>query len=702
MSTSIWQNARDKESPRAVRRPLMTRCIGLIFLGLGFDVAQGDNANERNQGDPVPTVSSENPDRSETGTENGLGTGEATEDSHDARFEPTVDEADSTVRWIDGKRELVKPIPAEEIRSRAKTREETLASVMTRPEARTYTFSVPAPRGQILTRDGRPLAQNRIAYLATVCFPFLGNTVSDKEIIRYAGERIVRANQLLGRSWDLEDDLVVLHYRERRWVPLPFSSVLSGREAEVLRRESIEGLDLLPIYERFYPQAKTLSHVIGYVGQRAPTLSGEIVKDEPYWNACLGVAGLEHSFDDYLRGEPGRINLVFREDGTKSKETILATPKPGNHVVTTIDYTMQTLAESILDESGRRGALVVMDVRSGDVMAIASAPRFDPNLFVPAISREAYKELAENPNKPLFPRAFRASYPPASTFKTASALGILESGAIASTGLVPCPPIWTNGNDTLRNWHGGDEGELTVIEALQRSCNTWFYQVGAKAGAGPINYMATRLGLGQRTGLPLNESSGFVPDNRFWMKKFGHLMTDGQEALLSIGQGMIEVTPVQTARMMAAVGNGRRVMKARLVRQIQDENNNIVEQFKPASLTSLNINKTSLNSVRRGLYCVVNTRAGTGRDAYHKITVAGKTGTGQWRSSTNQNVAWFAGYFPVISPRYSFAVVVEGEPDEEVGGGKTAAPLIGLFLDRYLTEENYNRIREESLSASAR
>ena len=212
-----------------------------------------------------------------------------------------------------------------------------------------------------------------------------------------------------------------------------------------------------------------------------------------------------------------------------------------------------------------------------------------------------------------------------------------------------------------------------------------------------MSYMATRLGLGEKTGIPLREASGFIPSNRYWADKYGYLMSDGEEAVMSIGQGRVEVTPLQVARMMAGVGNGTEVVKPRLVLQYQDLNHEIKETFGVEVAHHLNVDSHSLRAVRRGLYDVVNAGNGTGKQAFHKITVAGKTGTGQWNVALKQNISWFAGYFPAKHPVYSYAVIYEGDPGEVVSGGKQSAPIVGAFLDRYLDdEEKYNEVRSRA------
>lgn len=623
----------------------------------------------------------------------------------EADVEEAVPEKDSTVKKMDtlGVDATAAPVTASEVRAQAPPEKpgQVGSSVLTRTEARTFTFSIPAPRGQILDRNGYPLAQNKVAYYAAISFPFLGSEVSDAEVLRYAGERMVHVNNILGTDWDLAGKAVIDHYRHRRWVPLTFSSVLTDSEVDELNRQKMEGLSLHPVYLRHYPQAKTLSHVVGYVGKRPPRTTGPIVNDEDLWGQAIGVDGLEQTFEAELKGTPGRVNVVFEADGTKVKEEVLSRPRPGFNVVTSIDLEMQRICEELLAERMKRGAMVVMDVRNGDVVAMASFPQFDPNDFIPAITQDKYSALVNDPAKPLYPRAFRGTYPAASTFKVVSALGFLESGYISANDLYPCPNAWSVGNLVMRNWNKDGEGSMNVVGALTRSCNTWFYEVATSSGADSMSYMATRLGLGDKTGLPLKEAAGFIPNNRYWAEKYGYLMSDGEEAVMSIGQGKVEVTPLQVARMMAAVGNGSQVLKPRLVLQVQDLNHELERTFPVEVANNLNVDSYSLKAVQRGLYDVVNAGNGTGKQAYHKITVSGKTGTGQWNVALKQNISWFAGYFPSKNPIYSFAVIYEGDPGEVVSGGKTSAPVVGAFLERYLTEENYNKVRERAEEIAA-
>lgn len=561
------------------------------------------------------------------------------------------------------------------------------SSIVTRTEARTFTLSVPAPRGQILDRKGYPLAQNRVAYYAAVNFPVIKDA-DDTAILRYAGERIVHVNKLLEKRWDLSAKVVLAHYENRRWLPLTFSDVLSDEEADKIRANPMQGLMLHPIYLRHYPHGAFLSHVIGYVGKRPPRELGPIRPAEPLWGEAIGVEGLEESYDTWLTGEPGRISMLFESDGRKLREEVVRRPKPGNNLITSIDAEMQKIAEDVLAEKVKRGAFVIMDVRTGDVLAMASFPQYDPNDFIPAISQKEYSALANDPTKPLFPRAFRAAYPPASTFKVPVALAALEHGTVSESTVYPCPTSWWVGDVQMRNWNKDPEGYMNVCGALARSCNTWFYEVGTQTGAEAVTMMGRRLGFGEKTGIPLRESEGIMPTNRWWREKYGYYMSRGDLANICIGQGSVQATPLQVARAMAAVGNQQYLVKPRLVKQIQDYTNEVIQSVPVEPLSELAIDPYYLSVVRQGMKDVVNSGRGTGTSASHdQLSVAGKTGTGQWLVANEQNVGWFAGFAPADYPVISFAVIYEGDPGESVGGGKNAAPLVGEFLERYLENE---------------
>lgn len=571
------------------------------------------------------------------------------------------------------------------------------AGLQTVKGARILTLSIPGPRGQIVDRWGAPLAQNRVVYYLGFNFPYMEDK-SDADKISYARGLLDKSNEALNKTWELKDEDILEHYENRRWLPLIFANrPLTEPEITTVRDLDAQGLILHPTYQRVYPQGEVAGHMVGYVGKRAPWPKGEVPDGEEMWPVAQGVQGLEKAFESALTGRPGRVQIIFNEQGERVEETVVNDPVPGYNVITSLDLEMQRLAERILAEKVKRGAFVIMDVRNGDVLAMASFPQYDPNEFIPRISTDMFATLRDDPAKPLLGRAFQGVYPPASTFKVASALSLLESGTVNEYSLYSCPTSFTLGDRLAHNWNKEDEGIMNVVGALARSCNTWFYQAALDSNASSVTMMGQKLGFGRKTGIPLREEqSGFMPTNEWSRTRFGHSILGGDLMNIVIGQGSVESTPLQIAQAFAAVGNRQFLMKSRLVLQLQDFSNRIVDAY-DVERRNLNVSQYSLGVVHKGMYEVVNGGRGTGKNAGHsRINVSGKTGTGQWKPAQNQNVAWFAGFAPSEYPVYSFAVVYEGDPGEKVGGGSKAAPVIGEFFKEYLTDEKLADLQDVS------
>lgn len=568
-------------------------------------------------------------------------------------------------------------------------KKELTAGWKTQTQARALTLNIPAPRGQIVDRHGVPLAQTRVVQYLALSFPFLGKDATDAEIVNYGRERIGRANQLLGKLWNVPSDRLVSHYRNRRWLPLVFSTndglneEISAKQQELLKPllRSASGLLLQAAYLRHYPKGACASHIIGYVNKVRPLPVTPVQDGDPLFEETEGKGGLEKSFDQDLQGRPGIANVLFDPDGKKLDEQILRRPEPGNNVVTTLDYHMQTYAESALAKHTKGGAMVVMDVRTGDVLAMASYPLYDSNMWVPGISSENFRKLNEDKRNPLYARAFQGEYPPASTFKIVVSLAALETEKITAKTAFDCSTSFRIGDRVFRNHAKEPEGYMNVVSAIKRSCNTWFYQAGLAVGAQPITDMAQRLGFGERTGIPIaGESSGFLPTNDWMLQNLGHRMMGGDIANLSIGQGRTLVTPLQTAQVMAAVADGENMPRARLVLQVQDPGDRVLQAFEPQVARKVNIAPEVRDTVVKGMVAVVNAPGGTGRaaglDKKYNCQVAGKTGTAQWKPNEERNLAWFTGFLPANDPIYAYAVVYEGQPGETVSGGGKAAPIV--------------------------
>jgi penicillin-binding protein 2 len=582
------------------------------------------------------------------------------------------------------------------------TEEETIIPTFeTQKLARTYILDVPAPRGQITDRNGVPLAQNKLSYNLAINFP-TPLDFSDARAISFAREKIDKAAKLIGRSIKISDDAILRHYRNRGILPFEIAQNLSADEYEAVKERTNDGMVVRSIYVRTYPNGKLAGQIIGYTGKTGRNLDGIIDNHETLWPGTEGREGLEQTFNDMLTGKHGEYKLTFDKDGRKTSEKLITPPVPGYNVITTLDVRLQELAEKALAAKAKRGALVIVDPNSGDILAMASWPTYDPNLFIPTISAEKFKGLQDDPDIPLLPRAFRSSYPPGSTFKVAVGIAALESGAVGPNDEYECVPAIEIGNLTFHNWKKGDRGPMNFIQALTESCDTWFYQVGIKTGAEPIIDWALKLGFGAKCGIPLRgEVEGRVPNDEYMKATHGRKLLNGDIANLSIGQGDTQVTPLQMAQAMAIIANGGIFYQTRLVQQVQSIGNEIVSAYQVREKRRLDIPAETMDQLRTGLIKVVNGAGGTAHEAeLGNVELAGKTGTAQWGPKNKERTAaWFAGFVPADQPQYAFAALYEGDVGSKVHGGTVAAPLIAdVFKDVYKGQvangRKQNRLRE--------
>jgi penicillin-binding protein 2 len=553
----------------------------------------------------------------------------------------------------------------------------------TQRQAATYALSIPAPRGQITDRNGVPLAQTRVGYNLSVVFP-TPLDFTDRQVIEFVNRAVASARGLTSRPVGFSEEGAVQHYRNRGAIPFDIASDLPNNEVTRAQGRVPTGLTLRAIYMRTYPQGTVAGQVVGYTGRTSRESTRILQNNEPLWPESEGREGIEQTFDDQLRGKPGQLNLTFDKDGNKSGERIAAPPEPGYNVVTTLDVDMQRLAEKILQKRAKRGAIVVMDPNSGEVLALASWPTIDPNDFVPTISEEKFQKIASDPNIPMLPRAYRSAYPPGSTFKMFVGVAGFETHAISPKDEFDCPSALEVGNIVFRNWKKADAGDLNFRQALEQSCNTWFYQAGQKIGARALLTWAKRFGLGARTGILLNgEADGRIPTDDYMEQTYHRHILGGDLANLSIGQGDILISPLQMAQAMGGLANGGVVYQARIVRQVQTLNNEVVYVYNPRAKDVLKLGPVTMEELRKGMMDVVSGDNGTGGAAELKnVKVAGKTGTAQWGPKKKERTAaWFAGFAPADGvPRYAFAALYEGAPGEMAHGGAVAAPMIGELL----------------------
>ena len=573
--------------------------------------------------------------------------------------------------------------------------EETIVPTFeTQKLARTYMLDVPAPRGQITDRNGEPLAQNRLSYNLAINFP-TPLDFSDAQTLSFAREKIDRTARLIGRKIKISDEAILRHYHNRGIMPMEIAQNLSPLEYEQIKNDPPPGVIVRPIYVRVYPNGKVAGQIIGYTGKTGRNPDGIVDNHETLWPETEGREGLEQTFNDMLTGKHGEYKLTFDKDGRKTSEKLITPPEPGYNVVTTLDLRLQQLAEKALEAKAKRGAIVIIDPNNGDILALASWPTYDPNLFVPSISAEQLKILQNDPDIPLLPRAYRSSYPPGSTFKIAVGIAALESHAVQPDDQYECVPAIQIGNVTFHNWKKANRGSLNFVQALTESCDTWFYQVGIKTGAQPIIDWALQLGFGAKCGIPLRgEAEGRVPNDEYMKATHGRRLLNGDIANMSIGQGDTQATPLQMAQAMGVVANGGTLYQTRLVQQVQTFDNQIVTAYQVRAKRTLNLSSETLDELHTGMNDVVNGAGGTAHQAsLDNAEVAGKTGTAQWGPKNKERTAaWFAGFLPADQPRYAFAAVYEGDVGSKVHGGSAAAPMIAeIFKEIYKGEKVVSR-----------
>lgn len=564
----------------------------------------------------------------------------------------------------------------------------------TQKQARTYTLAIPAPRGQITDRNGRPLAQSRLSYNLAINFPTPLDW-QDSKVLSFARQQITLAKGLLKRDIQVSDQAILSHYKNRGVLPLDIAEDLLPTELSVIQGGLPQELILRQTYVRFYPNGSLASHIIGYTGREAPLSTRPIENNDLIFPESEGREGLEQLFDNELRGQPGILHITYDKNGKKMSERIAKQPVPGYNVITTIDDDMQRLCEKVLAENSKRGALVVIEPQSGEILAMASHPGFNPNDFVPVVRPAVFDAYNKDPSDPLVPRAFRSAYPPGSTFKTFVGFAALGSGKIKPGDEFSCPASIDVGDHTFRNWKKTGAGSLNFKEALTQSCNTWFYQVGLKIGAAPIIDYAHRVGLGHRTGIPVkSETDGNIPTDEYMLRVHKRVIKKGDVANMAIGQGDILISPLQMAQAMGVVSQGGRFHQTRLVKQVQTIDNRVIAAYPDRIREEIPVAPEIDEVLRKALVAVTSDGQGTAHRAQVKgIKVAGKTGTAQWGPTEKQRTAaWFAGFIPAENPQYAFCALYEGEPnDNSVHGGSHAAPIIGkLFKQIYAPAKTDN------------
>jgi penicillin-binding protein 2 len=440
---------------------------------------------------------------------------------------------------------------------------------------------------------------------------------------------------------------------------------------------------------RTYPYGPVAAHLLGYVGEVS---SNELSLLPGYrMGDLIGKFGAEKSWEKRLRGVAGGQQIEVDALGRKLRVLSKVPPTQGNSMSLTIDRRLQEFTEQLME--GHDGAVVVLRPNSGEILTMVSRPAFDPNVFARGIKAREWRDLQNAKARPLNNRAIQGQYPPGSTFKIVTAAAALEEGAITPFTRLHCGGSYWFANRAYRCWKKGGHGTVDLHRAIVESCDVYFYQVGQRLGVDTISEYAHRLGLGDVTGVMLdNEKPGLIPNSDWKKQRFNEPWYSGETLSVAIGQGYVLATPLQMANLAATVANGGTRYRPHFVRQIDSPAGEPVEEISPEKLGHAGLRKTTLLQLREAMRDVVNASNGTGKKAkLPTVEVAGKTGTSQVfkmgrQMKTDKLVkhlrdhAWFIAFAPVDDPEIAIAVLVEHAGG---GGGAIAAPIAHDIADFY-------------------
>jgi penicillin-binding protein 2 len=434
--------------------------------------------------------------------------------------------------------------------------------------------------------------------------------------------------------------------------------------------------------KRYYPTNAHAPHLLGYCKEIS---DAQLAKPGEYYKLgdLIGSSGLEASYEVMLRGQKGYEFLAVDARGKvigsfeNGQNDIL--PREGFDLLLSLDAGLQAFAESLMTQY--RGAVVAIDPSNGGILALVSKPDFDPSLFSGVTPLEDWIRLTTDTTKPLFNRATMTRYPPGSTYKMVLAAAALEEGIIDENYRITCTGAYRFGNRIFKDL--SVHGSTNVVEAIQKSCNVFFYQLIHKVGLEPWAEYGRRFGFGQPTGVDIGEETqGLVPTAEYYDRVYGKgRWTQGYLVSLAVGQGELGVSPLQMAVYVAALSNSGVLHQPHAVDAIRNKLTNRIEQFQQRS-RPLKLSAKTMNVIREGMRRVVNEQRGTGRAAaIPDVIVAGKTGTAE--NPHGEGHAWFIGFAPFEEPVIAVVVMLENAGS----GGSRAAPIAGLVMERYIHGE---------------
>ena len=542
-----------------------------------------------------------------------------------------------------------------------------------------------APRGRILDRDGRVLADN---------FPAFSVLLQRESESRLSPDRIAAIAK--GLQIDLDELRATLQRTASlpKFQPILLKQAASLEDISFLESHRVEfpELDLIQVQQRLYPRHQVAAAMLGYVGEVPEELIAKLgASYRP--GDIMGKFGVEAEYNQMLSGKDGMRRVVVNSRGQEVGDLSNIYAENGRDLRLTIDLDLQMVAEAALGE--RPGAVVALDPRTGEVLAMASHPSFDPNDFAKRIDPKVWQELMSDPMKPLMNKSIQAQLAPGSTFKLVTAAAALETNTVKPDYIVNCAGSINIYGHLYHDWvfeKHRSHGSVNVHNAIRESCDVYFYTMGKMLGIDKLAYFAKSMGLGARTGIDLpSEASGLVPSPEWAQRVYKRKWYAGETISVAIGQGAVAVTPVQLAKMYGGVAMGGIYYRPHVA--FQDQLRALGRNPPDTPPREFQLSEETLAAVKSGMWAVVNEGGGTASLARCPgIEISGKTGTAQVvsqalqqasKTSEFKNTAWFVGYAPPDKPEIVVAALVQRGEHSTVAV-PIARDIIKAYFDKKL------------------
>ena len=548
---------------------------------------------------------------------------------------------------------------------------------------------IPPNRGLIFDRNGILLANNLPSYRLEITPEQVDNMPATLDALA----EYIEINK------DDRDRFEKLLTRKPRFEAIPLRFHLNDEEVAsfAVNRHRFPGVEISAGLARQYPLGKLAAHAIGYVGRIDEQALQHLDTSNYRGTTHIGKIGIEKSFESKLHGRVGVQQVETTAQGRVLRVLQRTPPIPGNNLYLTLDSRVQAIAEQAFGDYA--GSAIAIDPRNGDILAFVSLPAYDPNPFVNGIAYDDYAALKDDDKEPLFNRALRGQYPPGSTIKPFMGLAGLEQGITGTHSKTYCPGFYTlpNNSRKFRDWKRGGHGTVDLHKAIVQSCDVYFYDLALSLGIDRIHDYLQHFGFGRKTGIDIQgELSGLLPSQEWKRSRRNEPWFPGETIITGIGQGFFLITPIQLATAAAALANGGRVMKPKIINAEQDANSGeLLPQHSELVETVKVYEQQNWDAVIEAMVDVVHSARGTARKigADSPYRIAGKTGTAQvfgLKEEEKYNAkeieeklrdhALFIAFAPVEDPQIAVAVVVE----HGGGGGSVAAPIARTIMDAYL------------------